>query len=104
MLSIPAPLADLGVGEALKAALRKLAAALPDARRQDETRIRQRFHLDSTWWRQGASPTPHLKTVQQAVLEDRRLHLTYTFGPSGPAAEITRTVDPYGLVAKTGIW
>jgi predicted DNA-binding transcriptional regulator YafY len=104
MLSIPAPLADLGVGEALKTALRKLAAALPDARRQDEARTRQRFHLDSTWWRQGVGVTPHLKALQQAVLDDRRVHLTYNLGPYGPVAEIARTVDPYGLVAKAGVW
>lgn len=47
MLSIPQPLADLGVGPELAAALRKLAAALLTARRGDETRVRQRFHLDA---------------------------------------------------------
>jgi predicted DNA-binding transcriptional regulator YafY len=101
MLSIPAPLADLGVSQELRAALRKLAAALPDARRCDEERVRQRFHLDSTWWRQGEEQVPHLQTVHQAVWQDRKLHIVYR-----PifATEIERVVAPYGLVAKAGVW
>lgn len=63
MLSIPAPLADLGVSHELRAALPKLSAALPNARRRDEERVRQRFHLDSTWWRQGEERVPHLQTI-----------------------------------------
>jgi predicted DNA-binding transcriptional regulator YafY len=101
MLSIPAPLADLGVSQELRAALRKLAAALPDARRRDEERVRQRFHLDSTWWRQGEEQVPHLQTIHQAVWQDRKLHIVYC-----PifATEIERLVAPYGLVAKAGVW
>ncbi len=38
MLSIPAPLAELGVSQELGLALRKLAASLPDAQRQEEVR------------------------------------------------------------------
>ncbi len=60
MLSIPAPLAELGVDQELKAALLKLSAALPDSRRLDEAQVRQRIHLDSAGWseasRAGASP------------------------------------------------
>src|SRR5512136_703550 len=50
MLSIPAPLDQLGVSQELRTALLKLSAALPDTRRGDEERTRQRIHLDSTWW------------------------------------------------------
>jgi predicted DNA-binding transcriptional regulator YafY len=102
MLSIPAPLADLGVSQELKAALLKLSAALPDARRRDEERVRQRFHLDSIWWNQGEDPVPHLQTVHQAVWQDRKLHLTYRIHVL--AIEIEQLVDPYGLVAKAGVW
>jgi len=77
MLGIPAPLADLGMSQELGAALLKLSAALPDARRHDEERVCfcQRFHLDSTWWRQGEELVPHLQTIHQAVWQDRKLHL-----------------------------
>jgi predicted DNA-binding transcriptional regulator YafY len=101
MLSIPAPLADLGVSQELRAALLKLSAALPDSRRHDEERVRQRFHLDSTWWRQGEERIPHLQTIHQAVWKD--LLLTIVYHPPF-TAEIERLVAPYGLVAKAGVW
>jgi predicted DNA-binding transcriptional regulator YafY len=101
MLSIPAPLAELGVSEELRAALLKLSAALPDAHRRDEARARQRFHLDSTWWRQGGQHVPHLQTIHQAVWQDRKLRVVYR---PPFAVEIERLVAPYGLVAKAGVW
>ena len=52
-LSIPAPLAELGISHKLKTALLKLSAALPATRRLEEMRVRQRIHLDSAWWFQG---------------------------------------------------
>lgn len=102
MLSIPEPLADLGVDHELGAALRKLSAALPAARRSEEQRVRQRFHLDATGWDQVEASAPHLPTVHQAVWQDRKLHLAYRIGPL--ALRVEQVVDPYGLVAKAGIW
>lgn len=101
MLSIPAALADLGASDELKSAFRKLSAALPDTRRRDEERVRQRFHFDSTWWQQAADPLPHLQTIQRAVWRDCKLHITYR---PVLAVEIQRIVAPYGLVAKAGVW
>jgi len=103
MLSVPAPLDELGVSQELKAALLKLAAALPAARRQDEERVRQRIHLDWAGWGPSEEPVPHLQTVHQAVWEDRRLRLTYRLR-LGTQVEVERVVDPYGLVAKAGVW
>jgi predicted DNA-binding transcriptional regulator YafY len=103
MLSIPAPLAELGVSQELKAALLKLSAALPDVHRTDEERVRQRIHLDSAWWFQHEESVPHLQTVHQAVWQDRRLYITYRLR-LGTAVEIERLVDPYGLVAKANVW
>lgn len=101
MLSIPAPLSDLGMSQELRTALLKLTAALPAARRHDETWIRQRFHLDATWWQQGEGHVPHLKTIHQAVWQDCKLYVVYR-----PlfSVEIERLVLPYGLVAKAGTW
>ena len=100
MLSVPAPLADLGVSQELKSALLKLTAALPAARRSDEEYVRQRFYLDSTGWSQNGEVVPHLKTIHQAVWQNRRLYLAYR----SFAVEVQQQVDPYGLVAKTGVW
>jgi predicted DNA-binding transcriptional regulator YafY len=101
MLSIPAPLSELGVSQELKAALLKLSAALPSRRRSDEERVRQRIHLDSTWWFQSEEPVPHLQTIQRAVWQDRKLWINHRlrFG-----AQAEHLVDPYGLVAKANVW
>jgi predicted DNA-binding transcriptional regulator YafY len=101
MLSIPAPLVDLGVSDELRGALLKLSAALPAARRREEEKVRQCFHLDSTWWHQGHERVPHLQTVHQAVWQNRKLQIGYR---PPFTLEIERLVAPYGLVAKAGIW
>jgi predicted DNA-binding transcriptional regulator YafY len=104
MLSIPAPLAELGVSQELKAALLKLSAALPAARRHDEGHVRQRIHLDWVGWHQPEEPVPHLQTIHQAVWQDRSLHITYPLEIASYVQQFERLVDPYGLVAKAGIW
>jgi predicted DNA-binding transcriptional regulator YafY len=101
MLSIPAPLAELGVDRELRAALLKLAAALPDARRHDEARARQRIHLDSEGWFETREPVPHLQTIQQALWQDHKLGITYRL-PFEAQAEWL--IEPYGLVAKGDTW
>ena len=101
MLNVPAPLTALGVTQAMKTALLKLAAALPAERRQEEARVRQRFYLDSIWWGQGVEMTPHLQTIHQAVWLDRKVRLAYRVGP---ALVMNQVVEPYGLVAKAGVW
>lgn len=67
----------LGVEQELKTALLKLSAALPEEHLHTEKHIRQRFYLDSTWWQQAKEPVPHLRTIHSAVLEDKKLYLTY---------------------------
>jgi predicted DNA-binding transcriptional regulator YafY len=101
MLSIPAPLAELGVGQELRAALFKLAAALPASRRGDEERVRRRIHLDSVAWFQTNEPVPYLHTIQRAVWDDRRLDLVYRL-PFDARGQWR--VEPYGLVAKASTW
>ncbi|HEX6384574.1 MAG TPA: YafY family protein [Anaerolineae bacterium] len=101
MLSIPAALEELGLSQELKTALLKLSAALPDTRRRQEEQVRQRFFLDSTWWGQGETAVPHLRTIQQAVWHDHKLYLTYH---PLPALVIEQLVEPYGLVTKAGVW
>jgi predicted DNA-binding transcriptional regulator YafY len=101
MLSIPSPLKELGISEELKAALVKLSASLPDSRRGEEERVRQRFYFDSAWWQQGDERNPHLKTVHRAVWENRKILITYQ---PNFALEIQRLVSPYSLVAKAGVW
>jgi predicted DNA-binding transcriptional regulator YafY len=101
MLSIPTPLAKLGVTQELKAALLKLSAALPSNHRKSESFIRQRIHLDSSWWFQSEEPTPFLRQLHQAVWEDHSILLTYRLRLD---VHFQKRVAPLGLVAKAGIW
>jgi len=101
MLNMPGALSKLGFSQELKAAMLKLTAALPEARRRDEERVRQRYFIDTGWESQAEEPLPHLQTLQQAVWEDRQLAITYI-----PifSVQIERVVDPYGLAARAGFW
>ena len=101
MLSIPTPLAELGVDQDLKAALLKLSAALPDVFRPEGARAQKRIHLDSSVWFHREEHKPHIHTIQRALWEDRKLRLTYRLAFD---AQVEHLVDPYGLVAKANIW
>ncbi|MDQ2715515.1 MAG: WYL domain-containing protein, partial [Chloroflexota bacterium] len=98
---IASPLADLGLGQALDEAMLKLSAALPATQRHDAEQMRQRVHLDATWWHHTAEPLPHLETLQAALWQESKLLLTYREG-RGPCSE--QLVEPYGLVAKASVW
>ena len=100
MLNIPEPLVKLGVGRELKAALLKLSASLPSTSRADETHTRQRIHLDASWWFERDEPIPHLQTIQQALFQGYKLHLTWRDFKTN----VEQTLDPYGLVAKSNTW
>ncbi len=103
MMSIPAALVELGVGEELKAAWRKLSAALPDAWRGDVDWARRRVHLD--WGEGGPSAVaPYLAPLQRTVWQDRRAWLAYPVQYGGTEQRMERRVDPLGLVARGGEW
>ena len=101
VLAVAAPLAELGMSQSLRAALQKLAAALPAGHRDEEERVRMRIHLDPEGWPDHEEPVPHLRTAQRAVWLDRRLHLTYRLPFK---TEVEWLLDPCGLVAKAGAW
>ena len=101
MLGNLAPLVDLGLSEELRAALRKLSAALPNIHIADQTKVQQFFHFDSHWWRQGNIKAPQLQAIQEAIWADRKLFITYQSFHTG---QIIRLVAPYGLVVKAGEW
>ncbi|MEV6837181.1 WYL domain-containing protein [Streptomyces sp. NPDC051133] len=102
LAGLPGPAADLGLGPVLATAQLKLTAALPDELREESVRIRQRFHLDTSGWYAEADPTPHLAAVTDAVWRRRRIRLRYRRWKA--PQEVTRTLDPYGLVLKSGRW
>ena len=100
LVSIPAPLEDVGLSDDLRSALRKLAAALPEAQRAAHG-VHRYLHVDAAAWRAGAEPAPHLATLHAAVEHAQPVLLRYR-RMSG--AEVVTAVEPYGLVAKAGVW
>lgn len=97
---LPGPASELGLGEAMASAQLKLLAALPDGWREDARRVSARFHLDPIDWYRGPSATDHLPAIAQAVWRENRVAMRY----ESWKGEVSRRVDPLGLVLKAGIW
>lgn len=100
MLNVPQALTDLGVGNELKAALRKLTAAITQHRNL-EVSPNMQIHLDTKAWYQKQDHVPRLHTIYNAIRNTSKLYLKYQlfFG-----YEAERIVNPYGLVAKERQW
>lgn len=94
--------AALGLDAALGSALRKVMAALPAPHRPAAEVTSRRVLVDATRWKSGPRQAADLDVLQDAVFSDRRLRLRYRH--SGEREPRTYTVDPYGLVAKAGVW
>ena len=94
-------LADIGLEDAAQSALLKLLAALPALHAQAARDFQNRVLIDPVWWWHGAHRLPHLEDLRQAVYEDRRIAIHYR---KHGGDVVQRTVEPYGLVAKAGVW
>lgn len=94
--------ADLGLDGALGSALRKVMAALPAPHRPAAEATSRRILVDPVRWLTGPASEVRLDELNAAVFADRRLRLRYRHG--GTSVPKTYTVDPYGLVAKAGVW
>ena len=92
---------DLGMGSALASAVHKLVAAVPPSHRPAAEAARDRVLVDHAGWYRRTPSAPALEIVQDAVWAQRRLVLDYRHSDG---AQESITVDPYGLVAKTGLW
>jgi predicted DNA-binding transcriptional regulator YafY len=95
--------AELGLGQAIGSALRKLMAALPAPYRLDADLASRRILIDPARWREpSVRPAADLSVLQQGVFADRRLRLRYRHSEDGRVRGYT--LDPYGLVNKAGVW
>ncbi|WP_458329388.1 helix-turn-helix transcriptional regulator [Micromonospora mangrovi] len=100
LAGLPGPAGEMGLADAVAAAELKVLAALPPSLRDASTRTGQRFHLDVPGWFRESTPPPWLTGLAGAVWRDRVVQLRYRRGER----EVTRTVQPYGLVLKSGVW
>ncbi|OLF13547.1 helix-turn-helix transcriptional regulator [Actinophytocola xanthii] len=102
LTSLPGPAQELGLGAEVTGVWRKLTASLPPDLREGATRVRQRFHLDAAGWYTAPDPVPALGPAADAVWRERRVRLRYRRWEA--PREVTRVLDPYGLVLKAGRW
>ncbi len=98
--SVTDSLAALGMGDELRSALRKLAAALPAARREGDL-LAAEVYFDATAWGEEDGPVPHLSALHRAIRARRRVALHYR---RFSGLDLSATVDPLGLVVKAGAW
>lgn len=96
------PADSVGLAGPLASALRKVAGSAPPEHGRSAARISDRVLVDATGWWGATEELEHFDAVQQAVLADRRLRLTYR--PRDPSHAGVRTVDPYGLLQAAGTW
>jgi len=96
------PVGELGLGTVLGAAQLKLLAALPKDLADRAASARQRFHFDAPTWFRSTRSEPHLAGLAAAVWDDRRVDIHYRHPGAGEPA--LRTLDPFGLVNKAGVW
>ncbi|TDD73437.1 helix-turn-helix transcriptional regulator [Actinomadura rubrisoli] len=96
---LPGPAGEMGLADAVSAAGLKVLAALPSSLRDAPARAGQRFHLDAPGWFGESEPPPLLRDLARAVWTDEVVELRYR-----KDGEVTRTVEPYGLVLKNGTW
>jgi len=92
--------AQLGLGTVLAAAQLKVLAAMPPELRGRASRVRERFLLVAPGWFKEDEELPALASIAQAVWEGRRVRMRY----ARRAEPVERTVEPFGLVLKAGIW
>jgi predicted DNA-binding transcriptional regulator YafY len=98
---MPEAASELGLGQVLAAAQLKLDAALPAELRSRAGRVRERFLLDPLAWFREADSVPWLATVARAVWEQHRIQVRYQ---RWDGSEVTRMLEPLGLVLKSGVW
>jgi predicted DNA-binding transcriptional regulator YafY len=98
---VPSALREMGLADAASAARLKVSAALIPELRHAHDSAAQRFHLDAPGWWQPPETPALLPAVAEAVWDDLRLGVRYR---RRDAAEVTRLLEPHGLVLKAGVW
>ncbi|ANP54609.1 putative DNA-binding transcriptional regulator YafY [Streptomyces griseochromogenes] len=97
---VPGALREMGLEDAASAARLKVSAALLPSVRDAPESAAQRFHLDApAWFREPRTPAL-LPVIAEAVWDDRCVSARYRRRDG----EVERTLEPYGLVLKAGVW
>ncbi|WP_339128967.1 WYL domain-containing protein [Streptomyces sp. f51] len=97
---VPGALRDMGLQDTASAARLKVSAALLPSVGDASRSAAQRFHLDAPAWFSEPPVPGLLPALAEAVWDDRPVLARYRRG----TAEVERSLEPYGLVLKAGVW
>ncbi|MDF7776795.1 YafY family protein [Sphingomonas sp. AOB5] len=100
VIGLPGAAAAMGLGPAASRASAKLMASLTPALSEEAGRMSARFHVDTLDWYREEEDVAHLPALARAVLEQRRIAMTY----ESWRATGDWHVAPLGLVLKAGAW
>ena len=106
MLDIPTAVLELGQDKNLKAAMIKLAAALPDNLRGDERRITQLVLIDPKPWILSSDSVPrsNLQNLQKALWESLEIEVHHKIIVPVGEETIGSILCPLGLISKENKW
>ena len=102
LLGLGDALAGLGFDTSVAQTEAKVMSALPDAQRERAEHFRRKVHVDLTAWWHGTEHVEHLEALTEAAFSGRKLRMRYRRGGDGRV--VSRSVDPLGLVLKSGVW
>ncbi len=102
LAGMPRAAAELGLGTVLASGQLKLQAALPAELRDRTAAFSERFLLDAPGWYHDGDTSPYLAAVADAVWNQRRIEVRYRRWTA--PTDVTRTLDPHGIVLKAGKW
>jgi predicted DNA-binding transcriptional regulator YafY len=100
LFGLPKAAADLGLGDAMTEARRKVDAALPEAKRRGANVVSSRFHLDTAGWFKPIEQPDLLPQLAGAVWSGHRISVTYESWTNTSSVHLS----PLGLVLKAGAW
>ena len=98
LAGFPQALALTNLDTEARSGRRKLLAASPRGVAVDD--VAARVHLDPIGWYRRSPAAPSLATAAAAVFDAKRLAIRY----DSWKGLVERTVDPEGLVLKSGVW
>jgi predicted DNA-binding transcriptional regulator YafY len=102
LLGLGDALTSMGLRSSLAQTETKILAALPPAQRERAEDMRRRIHVDLSAWWHGTEAVDELETLTQATFTSRRVRIRYM--RPGRDRPVERTLDPLGLVLKSGVW
>ncbi len=102
LLGLGDALTAMGLRSSLAQTEAKVLAALPEAQRERAEDMRRKIHVDLGAWWHGTEAVEQMSSLTQAVFTSHRVRITYA--RPGRDRPVERTLDPLGLVLKSGVW